>query len=137
MVGCMLPMPFLCLCEHVAFTRTHADTSVCTFTDTHTYIAAHRKTHNYKTHGPHKMLQAQILSLEAYSEIYGINNLNSIIFSPIAFKIMHAWLDADEVLPTYLPGYRCVQDLLCDLVSCNLHLLIRRLQKGWNERRSD
>lgn len=47
-----------------------------------------------------------------------------------------AWC-LDEVLPSSLPGYRCVRDLLCDLVSCNLQLLIRRLQKGWNERRSD
>lgn len=38
------------------------------------------------------MLQAYILLLGAYSEIYGINNVNSISFSPLAFKIMHAWL---------------------------------------------
>lgn len=47
MAGCMLPMPFLCLCEHVAFARAQADTSVCTRTDTHT-----------DTEHIHKMLQA-------------------------------------------------------------------------------
>lgn len=36
--------------------------------------------------------EPKLFLLEAYSEIYGINNLNSIIFSPLAFKIMHAWL---------------------------------------------
>lgn len=40
-----------------------------------------------------------------------------------------AWY-VDVGLLAYLHGYQCVEDLLCDLVSYNLHLLIRRLQKG-------
>lgn len=38
-----------------------------------------------------KRFKPKFLSSKAYSEIYGINNMNGIIFLPPALRIMHAW----------------------------------------------
>lgn len=80
MLGCMLPMPFLCLRRHVAFTRTHADMSTCT-----------RRTHS-NAERTHKRLQAEILLWERTVKYMGLITGIALFFSPLAFKIMHAWL---------------------------------------------
>lgn len=73
------------------------------------------------------------------------NPLCGNLITPIAFYFLTSGLknnaalalSLDEVFAVCFLAYQCTRDLLCDLVSCNLWLLIRRLQKGWDERRSD
>lgn len=85
-----------------------------------------------------KGFQPKSFHRERTVKYMGLITRIALFSSPLAFKIMHAWLVLRMWgLPAYFHGYQCVQDLLGDLVSCNLHLLIRRMRKGWNERRSD
>lgn len=55
----------------------------------------------------------KLFLLEAYSEIYGINKLNSIISSPLAFKIMHAWLCVWMKFCVYICLVICVYKTCC------------------------
>lgn len=104
----------------------------------HLHVCRHEHMHAQQQSSHTKGFKPKSFHWEHTVKYMGLITRIALFSSPLAFKIMHAWLVLWTLgLPAYFHGYQCVQDLLGDLVSCNLHLLIRRMQKGWNERRSD
>ena len=97
---------------------------------------AHARTHtpHTDTHHTHTCIQTQTLQLKPFcfsqkQGKYGFNNVNSIGSFTLAHAWRHACVACMKAWMCTAPASACAQDLLCDLVPCNLHLLIRTVEK--------